>query len=75
MPFKDIAAAIGRHLALPVTAATPQQVTKRFSFLASFVGVDNPTSSALTTERLGWKPTEISLLDDIEHGTYFEKQT
>ena len=74
IPFKDIAAAIGRHLDLPVAAATPQQVSKRFSFLASFVGVDNPTSSALTTERLGWKPTEISLLDDLEHGTYFTRQ-
>ena len=74
VPFIDIATAIGRHLALPVAAATPEQVTKRFSFLAWFIGVDNPTSSALTTDRLGWKPTEISLLDDIEQGTYFQGQ-
>jgi nucleoside-diphosphate-sugar epimerase len=71
VPFIDIATAVGRHLGLPVAAATPEQVTKRFSFLASFLGVDNPTSSALTTDRLGWKPIEISLLDDIERGTYF----
>ena len=74
VPFIDIATAVGRHLALPVDAATPEQVTKRFSFLASFVGVDNPTSSALTTQRLGWKSTEIPLLEDIDDGTYFEAQ-
>jgi len=74
VPFLEIASAIGRHLALPVAAASPEQVRKRFSFLASFIGTDNPTSSALTTGRLGWKPTEVSLLEDIEHGNYFRSQ-
>ena len=72
VPFIEIASAVGRRLNLPVAAATPEQVTDRFSFLASFIGIDNPTSSALTRERLGWRPTESSLLDDLEHGTYFE---
>jgi hypothetical protein len=49
-------------------------VSRRFSILAPFIGVDNPTSSAITTKRLRWKPAEISLLDDIEHGTYVEAQ-
>jgi nucleoside-diphosphate-sugar epimerase len=75
VPFIDIASAIGRRLALPVEAATPKQVRTRFSFLAAFLGTDNPTSSVLTTERLGWTPSEISLLEDIEHGTYFRNQT
>jgi len=74
VPFLEIASAIGRHLALPVAAASPEQVRKRFSFLASFIGTDNPTSSSLTTGRLGWKPTEVSLLEDIEHGNYFRSQ-
>lgn len=74
VPFIEIATAIARHLNLPLAAATPAQVSKRFSFLASFIGVDNPTSSVLTTERLGWKPTEVSLLEDIEHDAYFRSQ-
>lgn len=75
VPSRDIASAIGRHLVLPVATATPDQVRRRFSFLASFIGTDNPTSSARTTQQLGWKPAEVSLLHDIEHGTYFQGQS
>jgi nucleoside-diphosphate-sugar epimerase len=74
VPLFDIAAAIGRNLGVPVEAATPAHVRKRFSFLAAFIGTDNPTSSALTSARLGWEATESSLLDDIEHGTYFRER-
>ena len=75
VPFIDIATAIGRRLDVPVAAATADQVAKRYSFIGSFMGVDNPASSALTTEQLGWKPREISLLEDIEFGTYFKEQS
>lgn len=75
IPFLDIATAIGQHLTLPVVAATHEQVSKRFSFLAPFIDVDNPTSSALTIERLRWKPDQISLLGEIEHDNYFQRQT
>lgn len=71
VPFIDIATAVGRHVGVPVGGVTPAQVTKRYGFIAPFLGVDNPTSSARTTERLEWKPTEVSLIDDIEHGRYF----
>jgi len=71
VPFIDIAAAIGAHLEVPVQGATPKQVAARFSFLAAFLGVDNPTSSALTSSRLGWQPSRPSLLEDLQHGTYF----
>lgn len=71
VPFLDIASAVGRHLDVPVEPATPRQVKARFSFLASFLGADNPTSGALTTDRLGWTPSGPSLLEDIEAGTYF----
>jgi hypothetical protein len=32
---------------------------------------DNPTSSALTQERLGWTPEGPALIPDIEQGHYF----
>jgi hypothetical protein len=35
------------------------------------VSVDNPTSNALTRERLGWEPVEPGLLADLEAGHYF----
>lgn len=35
-------------------------------------GIDWPASSKLTQERLGWRPTQPSLLADLEGGRYFE---
>jgi len=71
VPVRDIAAAIGQRLDLPVASATAKQVASQFGFLAPFLGVDNPASSTSTQHHLGWKPTRRPLLDDLEHGTYF----
>jgi len=71
IPVRDIATVIGRCLELPVASATAKQVTSRFSFLAPFLGADNPTSSTSTKRHLGWEPTRRPLLDDLEHGAYF----
>ncbi|GAY77626.1 hypothetical protein NBRC111894_3180 [Sporolactobacillus inulinus] len=35
------------------------------------VSADNPTSSALTQERLGWQPVHPKLIPDLEKGHYF----
>ena len=71
IPVADIAAAIGRGLDVPVASATPEQVAKRYGFLAPFLGADNPVSSTLTQNRLGWEPTRRALLDDLQYGDYF----
>jgi hypothetical protein len=36
-----------------------------------FAGLDMPASSALTQQRLGWKPTQIGLIADITQPGYF----
>jgi hypothetical protein len=72
IPVIDIATAIGRHLDLPVTPATPTQIKDRFSFIAPFITVDNPATSATTRTQLGWEPTHRPVLADLEHGTYFQ---
>jgi nucleoside-diphosphate-sugar epimerase len=74
VPVRDIATAIGQHLDLPVAGVTAEQVAARFGFLAPFLGVDNPASSASTRDRLGWEPVRRPLLDDLDHGTYFGQQ-
>jgi nucleoside-diphosphate-sugar epimerase len=71
VPFKDIAEAIGRQLKLPVVSITAEEAGDHFGFLAAFVSFDNPTSSALTRERLGWRPEGPALIPDIEKGHYF----
>jgi nucleoside-diphosphate-sugar epimerase len=70
VPFKDIAAMIGRHLKLPVVSKTPEQAEEHFGWFARFASIDIPASSARTRARLGWEPREIALLADMEQN-YF----
>lgn len=72
IPFRDIAGLIGRRLNVPTASKTPAEAAKQFSFLSLFVGIDNPTSSRLTQERLGWHPTQIGLLEDLDQAGYFK---
>ncbi len=71
IPFREIAGLIGRKLNVPVVAKSPAEGAKQFSFLSQFIPVDNPTSSKLTQERLGWRPTQLGLLADLEKAGYF----
>ncbi|SDQ39630.1 SDR family oxidoreductase [Quadrisphaera sp. DSM 44207] len=64
---RDIAAVIGRHLHLP-TAPVPAE---QFGFLGALLRVDQPASSALTRELLGWRPVQPGLLQDLDAGHYF----
>jgi nucleoside-diphosphate-sugar epimerase len=66
VPFRQVADLIGARLAVPVASKTEQQAAKQFSFLASFLPTDNPTSSALTQTRLDWRPTGPGLLADLD---------
>ncbi|QDA59249.1 SDR family oxidoreductase [Hymenobacter jejuensis] len=72
VPLRDIAAVIGRHLDVPVVSKSPEEAADHFGWMARFVGMDAPASSALTQQRLGWHPSHRSLLADLEHGRYFE---
>ncbi|MGO9604071.1 MAG: SDR family oxidoreductase [Candidatus Binataceae bacterium] len=67
VPLRDIANAIGRRLNLPVVSKSPEQAPDHFGWLAFFVGRDAPASSALTQERLGWRPTQTGLISDLDH--------
>jgi nucleoside-diphosphate-sugar epimerase len=72
IPFRDIAGLIGRRLNVPVVSKSAAEVAKQFGFLAPFVPRDNPTSSKLTQERLGWLPTQPGLLADLDQADYFK---
>lgn len=60
---RDIATVIGRRLGLPVEAV-PQD---NFGPLGPIFATDQPASSAHTRNALGWQPTHLSLLDDLEN--------
>jgi hypothetical protein len=69
---RSIAGLIGRRLNAPVVSKSPAEAAKHFSFLAPFIPMDNPTSSRLTQERLGWRPTQPGLLADLDQAHYFK---
>jgi nucleoside-diphosphate-sugar epimerase len=73
IPYREIAAVIGKRLNVEVVSKTAEEAKRHFGFLAPFVPLDNPTSSKLTRDRLGWKPTEIGLLADLEQTDFFAK--
>ncbi len=75
VPFRDIASVIGRKLGVPVISVTPEEAPARFGWMGHFAQFDVASSSALTQSRLGWRPEGPGLLEDMEHGTYFEPQT
>lgn len=65
--IRDIAEVIGRHLNVP-TASVPAE---GFGFLGPILAGDQPASSALTRELLGWQPFQPGLLEDLSKGHYF----
>jgi len=72
VPVRDIAEVIGRRLNVPVVGKSPEEAADHFGFLARFLALDCPASSAQTQERLGWRPTQRGLIPDLDHGRYFE---
>jgi nucleoside-diphosphate-sugar epimerase len=72
VPIRAIAEVIGRHLSIPVESVSPENAAAHFTWMAGFIGLDSPASSALTRELLGWEPAQPGLIDDLDEGHYFE---
>lgn len=70
--MRAIAEAIGAGLGLPVRAIIAEQANDHFEWLAHFVAVDQPISSMLTCEWMGWQPKEYGLLTDLRESGYFD---
>jgi nucleoside-diphosphate-sugar epimerase len=71
VPLRKIAETIGRGLKLPVVSLSPEAAGEHFGWLSAFVGFDIPASSALTQQRMGWRPTGPGLISDLENLRYF----
>jgi nucleoside-diphosphate-sugar epimerase len=71
VPVREIAELIGRKLDVPAKSIEPGDAEQHFGFLAGMIALDNPTSSTLTRQLLGWEPVQPDLLDDLGHGHYF----
>jgi nucleoside-diphosphate-sugar epimerase len=66
----DIAEALGRGLKVPVVSITPEEVDAHFGWLAMFAKLDMPSSSAITREKLNWKPSGPGLIADLDGMDY-----
>ena len=69
---RDIAEVIGRRLNIPIVSKSPEEAATHFGWLGAFAGLDCPASSALTQERLGWRPVETTMLSDLERASNLE---
>ncbi|WP_144140355.1 SDR family oxidoreductase [Paraburkholderia sp. BCC1884] len=67
---REIAESLGRGLNLPVVSIAAEEAAAHFGWMAMFVGLDMPASSALTQARLGWKPTGPTLIADLDEARY-----
>jgi nucleoside-diphosphate-sugar epimerase len=72
VPFREIAQVIGRRLKIPVVSKSPEEAADHFGWFAHFAALDCPASSVQTQAQLGWRPTQTSLIRDIDQPSYFE---
>jgi nucleoside-diphosphate-sugar epimerase len=64
--LRDIAAVIGRRLGVPAAPVAAENAGQHFGYLSGFVGLDNPTSSQITRDLLGWAPARPGLIADLD---------
>ncbi|MEV4210482.1 SDR family oxidoreductase [Micromonospora sp. NPDC049662] len=69
--FRQLAETIGRNLDIPVRSIDADEAGEYFGFLERFAQMDNPTSSTVTRDLLGWTPTHPGLIADLDEGHYF----
>jgi nucleoside-diphosphate-sugar epimerase len=70
VPLKAIAEAHARGLKVPVVSIKPEEAEAHFGWLSHFAGLDMPSSSALTQQKLNWKPTGPALIADLDGMDY-----
>jgi nucleoside-diphosphate-sugar epimerase len=66
VPIREIAEAVGRRLNIPLVAMSAEEALNHFGWLGPFMTIDSRASSALTQERLGWRPVQPGLIHDLE---------
>jgi nucleoside-diphosphate-sugar epimerase len=70
VPMKAIAEAHARGLKVPVVSIEPEEAQAHFGWLAPFAVLDAPSCSALTQQKLNWKPVGPGLITDLDGMDY-----
>jgi len=66
IPMRELAEVIGKCLDLPVESISPEKAVEHFDWMGRFIVFDAPATSYKTREQLGWKPTHIGLIEDMQ---------
>jgi len=67
---KTIAELIGKQLNLPVQSLSGEALVNHFNWMARFISFEGAATGFKTQEALGWKPTHIGLLENMQEN-YF----
>jgi nucleoside-diphosphate-sugar epimerase len=68
--MKAVVEAHARGLKIPVVSIKPEEADAHFGWLAHFARQDMPSSSAITRQKLNWKPTGPGLIADLDGMDY-----
>ncbi|GGW79715.1 SDR family oxidoreductase [Streptomyces galilaeus] len=69
--IRSIAETIARHQGVPLSSVAAENALEHFGWLGALVSLDQPASSAITRDLLGWRPMHPTLLEDLDRGHYF----
>ena len=64
--IRELAEVIGKYLNLPVVSISPDKAADHFNWMGRFIAFDSAASSYKTREQLGWQPTHIGLIEDMQ---------
>lgn len=68
--MREVAEVVGVGLKVPVKSISPEESQAHFGWMAMFAGLDMPATSALTRQRLGWKPKGPGMIADLKAMKY-----
>lgn len=71
VPLRRVAEVIGAQLNVPVQSVSPDDAVAHFGFLGPILGMGGRATNTVTRELLGWEPTHLGLIEDLETGQYF----
>ena len=71
IPRTVIAETIAGKLGVEAKSITEDEAPQYLGFLAGFAGLDNPVSNDRTRALLGWEPTHLGWVEDVQTGHYF----
>jgi nucleoside-diphosphate-sugar epimerase len=72
IPRKLIAETIAAKLGIETRSITEAEAPQYLGYLAPFAGFDNPVSNDKTRAVLGWEPTHVGWVEDVQTGHYFD---